>query len=392
MPDIDPALRARAFGVRDWLVREARFIDDPGLGMAGLAERLRAAGLPLDRMASAMPTLYATRRGLGRIWERGKDVEILDFPWTIQSVYEASPYFVAHQTREWVGFRLADVADDLYGIVPDLRQAGFSHYICAPLFFSDGASGGITFSTRHPDGFSDDHLTILRLVEPAISIVFEVVRAWRIIRETLQMYVGREPQARILKGDVRRGEVNTVASVIMFADMRGFTALSATMSANETVALLNRYFDCVVPAVEQGGGEVLKYLGDGVLAIFSCTDPTGRRAAGERALAAARAIVDAVDADRAAADEAERFNVKLALHFGEVGYGNVGSGARLDFTVVGAGVNLASRIADLAGTLGHRIVVSSAFADLFGGKGFAPLGAHTLRGIAGPEDVFRPPD
>lgn len=382
----DIAEQARA--IRDWLIGDARFIRDADLLVESLARRLLDAGLPLARMNSATPTLYAERRGLGRNWTPEHGVRTLEFPWGNQSVYENSPFYRAHQTRDWVDFRLDEIEDEAFGIVAELRAEGISHYLCMPVFFRDGTEGGLTFATRHPDGFSAEQLALLRDIGSALAILLDLNRVWLLLGETLRMYVGEEPQERILSGQVRRGDVIAIRSAVVFADMRGFTALSGRMSVQETVALLNRYFDCVVPPIEAAGGDVLKYIGDGVLAIYRA-EQEGHSAC-TRALQAARNIVALVEEDRATADPAARFDIKIALHFGEVAYGNIGSGARLDYTVVGEGVNLASRLADLAGHLGHRILVSSDFAARLPDQSFETMGEHSLRGVAEPQQVFAP--
>ncbi|WP_162906899.1 adenylate/guanylate cyclase domain-containing protein [Algihabitans albus] len=379
---------ARARAVRDWLLNEARFLDDPDEATEGFAQRLIAAGLPLDRMASAMPTLYAVRRGLGRIWSRKATIKALDFPWDNQAIYEASPYYQAHLTRRWVTFRLDEIRDEAYNIVPELRAEGYRHYICMPIFFSDGAEGGITFATCNPDGFSDEDIAILQAIEPEIAIVLDLNRARRLLQETLRMYVGDEPHTRILSGQVRRGEVLHIRSAILFTDMRGFTALSAAMSAEDTVALLNRYFDCVVPPIERRGGQVLKYIGDGVLAIHRAGET--EQAACMAALESAKDIIARVAEDCAGARDGQRFGIKIGLHYGEVAYGNIGSGARLDYTVVGSDVNIASRLADLAGRLDRQLLVSSSFVEMLPNRPFQSLGQHALRGVASPQSVLEP--
>lgn len=381
---------ARATGaaaaVIDWLIREARFIAEPDDMMTELAHRLNDAGLPLDRMTGAMSTLYASRRGIGRHWTREGGIRELDFPWDNEAVYQASPFYPAHESRQWVSFHLDEVDDAAFGVVPDLRADGYAEYICIPIFFHDGTAGGMTFATRRASGFSTADRAILRTVEPVMGLVFDLRRTFRLLGETLSMYVGEEPHARILSGQVRRGDVMRIRSAIVFADMRGFTALSTAMTAEETVALLNRYFDCVVPPVEALGGQVLKYIGDGVLAIFRAEDDGA--AACAAALQAAEAVVQSID--RARAGDGPSFDVKIALHYGEVAYGNIGSGARLDYTVVGSGVNLASRLADLAGRLDRRLVVSADFAAILPARPFATLGEHSLHGVAGPQAVFEP--
>lgn len=388
--DNNPAIdvSARAGAIRNWLIGEARFIDDPDLVVEGFVRRLIDAGLPLERMASAIPTLYAMRSGLGRHWTPEDGVTTQEFPWDSEDIYESSPFYQAHQTRAWVNFRLDDIDDSAFEIVPELRSNGFTHYICMPVFFRDGTEGGLTFATRHAGGFSDSDMALLRAIEDAMAILLEVNRVWILLSETLRMYVGEEPQTRILSGQVRRGDVVHIRSAIVFADMRGFTALSGPMSGEETVALLNRYFDCVVPPIEETKGDVLKYIGDGVLAIFRAGEDG--HSACTKALAAAREIVQRVEQDKAEADPAVRFDIKIALHFGEVAYGNIGSGARLDYTVVGGSVNLASRLADLAGKLDHHVLVSSDFASHLPDHAFTAMGEHELRGVSEPQKIFAP--
>ena len=196
------------------------------------------------------------------------------------------------------------------------------------------------------------------------------------------MYVGEEPHQRILSGDVKRGDVSSIRSAILFADMRDFTALTAPMGAAETTALLNVYYDCIVPHIEGNGGEVLKFMADGILGIF--------RAQADGANAAARALLGAKQGLAAvAANEIEpTFEVGIALHVGEVAYGNVGSGMRLDYTVIGRDVNLASRIAGLCGALRQPLLVSSAFRQLTPAESYEDCGAHRLKGLAEPETIF----
>ena len=348
---------AHALVIQNWLIGEARFIDDPDVAIKGLVGHLHDAGVPLDRLSSAIPTLYAVRSGLGRSWTREDGISTQDFPWDLQEVYEASPYYQAHQTRDWVRFRLDETDDDAFGIVAELRASGYTDYICMPVFFRDGTDGGLTYATRRPEGFSAEDIAIFRIIESAIAMVLELNRV-------------------------------SIRSAIVFIDMRSFTALSASMSAEETVTLLNRYFDCVVPPIEERIGQVLKYIGDGVLAIYRADDdPQG---ACVRALHAAEEIIKRVKQDQTRGDAQPPFDVKVALHFGEVAYGNIGSGARLDYTVVGRGVNLASRLADLSGQLDRHVLVSSDFAALLPSVPFEEMGTHELRGVAEPQRVFAP--
>ncbi len=380
----------RAREARDWLSGGARLETDASAFLETLAGHCLRAGVPVDRITGALPTLHAMRRGLGRVWTRGEGVRVLEFSWDNEDEYRSSPYYRAHQTGEWVAFRLDEIADDAYGIVPLLRRDGFTHYACMPVFFRDGTEGGLTFATRDPAGFRADDLGVLKAIGPALSVLLDLNRAWRLLEETLQMYVGEEPQARILSGQVRRGDVMRIGAGILFADMRGFTSLSASLDAEETVALLNRYFDCVVPPIEARGGQVLKYIGDGVLAIRK-SDRDGS-AACACLLDAARDIVQRVAEATADDPPDRRFRIKISLHYGEVAYGNIGSGARLDYTVVGNDVNIASRLADLAGHLDRPVLASDAFRSRFVETEFLPFGTHGLKGVDGYVPVFVPVD
>ncbi|MEM1048477.1 MAG: adenylate/guanylate cyclase domain-containing protein [Pseudomonadota bacterium] len=378
----------RARETREWLSGSARLETDASAFLETLAGHCLRAGVPVDRITGALPTLHAMRRGLGRVWTRGEGVRVLEFSWDNQDEYLDSPYYQAHQTGDWVAFRLDEIDDSAYGIVRFLREEGFTHYACMPVFFRDGTEGGLTFATRDPAGFRPDDLGVLKAIGPAISVLLDLNRVWRLLEETLQMYVGEEPKERILSGQVRRGDVLRIGAGILFADMRGFTALSASLDAEETVALLNRYFDCVVPPIEARGGQVLKYIGDGVLAIRK-SDRIGT-AACAGLLEAARDIARRVREATAKDPPDRRFRIKISLHYGEVAYGNIGSGARLDYTVVGNDVNLASRLADLAGHLDRPILASDAFRRRFAEAEFTPFGAHGLKGVDGTVPVFVP--
>jgi adenylate cyclase len=263
-----------------------------------------------------------------------------------------------------------------------------------PIFFTNGSHHGLTFATRAPDGFGEQGLRVLRFVMPTIAAMMEIRLINQRLDTVLRIYVGDEPRRAILSGTIRRGQVSRIRSAILFADMRDYTRLTATLSPEEAVQLLNGYFDCLMPPIEAESGEVLKYMGDGPLAIF-------RERGDDRDGAAQSALTAAVQAlaQLEAANSAGRFptviSAGIALHHGEVAYGNVGSGGRLDFMVIGPDVNLASRIAQLNKVLGEPLLMSQAFLDVLPGRP-EPLGAHhrwargsgsnlpSLPGLSGP--------
>jgi adenylate cyclase len=205
----------------------------------------------------------------------------------------------------------------------------------------------------------------------------------------LGTYVGRSTAGRILEGRVRRGDIERIHAVILLSDLRGFTALSDRLPGDRVLGLLNGYFDALVPAIEGQGGEVLKFIGDGLLAIFPvATEPAAASSAALTAVAAAQAALAEFNAARRAQGEAE-LRYGMALHRGEVLYGNIGSSGRLDFTAIGPAVNLTARLETLARDLGRDVVLSAAFAEHCQ-SGLTALGRFELRGFRNPVEVFAP--
>ena len=203
----------------------------------------------------------------------------------------------------------------------------------------------------------------------------------------LRIYVGDEPRQAILSGNVKRGQVSTIRSAILFADMRDSTLHTVELGAVGAVELFNAFFDCLVPPIETRNGEVLKYMGDGLLAIFR--EPAGGVPdASSRALAAARDAFATLDEFNAKHPDKPRMRAGIALHYGEAAYGNIGSGTRLDFTVIGRDVSLASRIADMNRTLDEPLLLSDAFLRQLG-EDATLIGRFPAKGFSDPVEVYR---
>jgi adenylate cyclase len=374
--------------VRDWLVGEARDIADPNVIIEGLSLKLRDAGVPIDQAISAVEFRHAERAANARIWEFGSPAREHIFGHDRGSEATGKrPLAEAHRLNEWIFTWLPDLPDDTYDIVPELKAAGYTHHIAVPVVLPNGMHNGFTFATRAPNGFSDEDIAVLRSIVPTLAALQEILALRRVMREVMRMYVGNEPHLRILSGDVRRGEVLRIRAAILFADMRDFTGLTAHLPEEAATALVNDYYDCILPPIDERGGEVLKFLGDGILAIFR----TGEDAESEaclRAFAAARAGLLRVARHNAASNIC--FEVGIALHFGNAAFGNVGSGARLDYTVIGSDVNLASRIADLCGELGEGLLLSDAFQRRLSEQELRRLGAFPLKGVDEAQAVFAP--
>jgi adenylate cyclase len=258
---------------------------------------------------------------------------------------------------------------------------------CLPLCFSTGELHAATFATKGPAGFSDDELARLRQLLRPLARVTEIFALRRTAQNLLDTYVGHHTGARILSGRIMKGDLETLRAVLWFSDLRGFTELSQRLAPAQVIATLNELFDCQVPAIEAQGGEVLKFMGDGLLAIFPFDDEASIGAACKRALVAAQTARAKVSERNERAATAIHFGV--ALHVGEVAYGNVGGASRLDFTCIGSAVNLAARLEGLTGKLGRVLVISEALAAHID-EPLDELGTFELKGVREAVRVFSP--
>jgi adenylate cyclase len=382
-----PDLLQPALAIRDWLLEAGAKDDKQNLLLAGLAERLNGVGVPIDRVTTAIDALHSEYSGVGRMWIRGQGSSIRLFPHgrEVEEIYQRSPFAYVHRTGEWLLLDVENTPDDAFGIVPELKEAGYKQYLCIPLIFTNGSRNGITFASFQR--FTPDHMAILRFIMPSVAAAMEMRAVNQRLDNVLRIYVGDEPHRAILQGAIQRGQVSRIRSAILFADMRSYTRITSLLEPEAAVELLNTFFDCLVPPIEAEGGEILKYLGDGLLAIFRDRgDDTGGTA--QSALTAAiRGLVNLDEANRAGL-----FPIKveagIALHHGDAAYGNVGSGVRLDFTVIGRDVNLASRIAQMNKELGEPLLMSRTFADHLWGDP-EPIGEYQLDGFDDAVQIFR---
>jgi adenylate cyclase len=271
-----------------------------------------------------------------------------------------------------------------FAVTRDLRMQGVTDYLAVPLLFASGAVHGATFATEHPGGFADAQIAAIESVVAPLARVAENRMLERTASILLDTYVGNSAGSRILAGQIRRGDTVAIRAAIWLSDMRGFTRLADRLPPQTLVDMLNRYFDCQLPAIAKHGGEVLKFMGDGLLAIFpiAAGDEHARQVC-DNALAAAHEARAAIASD--SFEGGVRFG--LALHVGEVLYGNIGSGDRLDFTCIGPAVNLAARIEKLTGELNRTILASEEFEHYCSSR-FVPVGEFELRGFGLTRAVF----
>ena len=372
--------------VADWLIDGARSAPQPQQVLAQLCERLVACGIPLWRVAVFVRTLHPNVMGRRFIWRPGAEVEIAEAPFELleTAVFRDNPIARVYETGLAIRRKLADpsyVAD--FPVLAELRAEGVTDYLASPLLFTDGAIHAVTCTTREPGGFTDAQIAGIEAIMTPLARVAEIVALRRMASVLLDTYVGHDAGERILAGRIRRGDIEQIHAAIWLSDMRGFTALADRLPPPVLIDLLNRYFDCQVPVILDHGAEVLKFMGDGLLAIFTIAGDETEVC--RRALAAARQAQTNVAALARSDMPGLRFG--LELHIGDVLYGNIGSSNRLDFTCIGPAVNFAARIEKLTGQLGRAILASGEFAHHCGAE-FAAIGEFTLPGFGAAEQVF----
>jgi adenylate cyclase len=255
--------------------------------LAALCERLVACGLPLHRVAVFVRTLHPNVMGRRFLWRPERQVEVSERPYRFldEDSYLASPIALVMGGHGPIRRRLVDPeCPDDFGIIEELRAEGVTDYLIQPLEFSNGEIHAVSWTTIRPGGFSENDVATLEAIVRPLARVAEIHALRRVARTLLDTYVGHGAGERILQGRIRRGDIERINAVILSTDLRGFTALSDRLAGDQVIAILNDYFDCLVPPIEAQGGEVLKFMGDGLLAIF----PVGDRAAAacETALAA----------------------------------------------------------------------------------------------------------
>jgi adenylate cyclase len=379
--------------VVEWLADGARSAPRPDMVLAELCDRLVRCGIPLWRVAVFVRTLHPEVMGRRFLWQPGAEVKTSEASFDLLETaeYRDSPIVAVIDSGLEIRRKLADRnGPDDFPVLGEFRADGITDYLASPLIFTDGAVHVATWSTRQPGGFSDTQLAGLQSVIAPLARVAEIRALRRTATNLLDTYVGNHAGERILAGQIRRGHTETIHAVIWLSDMRGFTAAADRLPPQFLLDLLNRYFDCQVPVIVKHGGQVLKYIGDGLLAIFPIaqTGADPREACG-RALACAREAQDKIQAIDAAAGTEYGDGVRfgLALHVGHVLYGNIGSENRLDFTCIGPAVNLAARLENLASKLGRTIIASADFAR-YCEAALEPLGEFTVAGFAAPQATF----
>jgi adenylate cyclase len=325
-------------------------------------------------------------------WQKGIDVSISTATYDLPASAESRKSLVERVCVDGIALRrrLADPDCQMeYPLLLELREQGATDLLVSPLVFTDGDVHAALWTTQQPGGFTDDQVAGLEAVVKPFARVAEVRALRRTATNLLDTYVGNRTGKRILAGQIRRGHSEVINAAIWLSDMRGFTTLSDQLSPHIMIDLLNQYFDCQIPVILSNGGEVLNFMGDGLLAMFPIerADETARVC--NQALAAAietRAKVLSMP-KLTEMEHLPPISFGLALHVGEVLYGNIGGGNRLDFTCIGPAVNLAARLEKIAAQKDRIIVTSEAFAAHCQSK-LSPLGQFDVRGFHDPQTVF----
>jgi adenylate cyclase len=377
----------------DWLVDGALSTPRSDDLLKKLCDDLCACGIPLWRVGVFVRTLHPDVFGRSFVWRPGTDVVVSTAPHTIVGTddYLKSPILTVYETGKPVRHRLTGPPPpDETPFLRDLRAEGVTDYVAVPLVFTDGSIHCVTWSTRQAGGFTEEHRAAVLMIIRPLARIAEIRALQRTAGNLLDTYVGNNAGARIMAGQIRRGHADKIHAAIWLSDMRGFTTLSDRLPPETIVDVLNRYFDCQVPAVVAHGGEVLKFMGDGLLAIFPiASDDSDIAQVCGQALEAARAARTEV----ATLDAAEggklghtlRFG--LALHVGEVLYGNIGAAGRQDFTCIGPAVNLAARFEKIAAQLGRTVVASAKFAQQSPAE-MEEIGQFSVAGFAATQSVY----
>ena len=389
--DEEVAARVYADPLAHWFVTEAYKIVDTGQLVAESGEQLVKAGIPLYRLAYFQLTLHPELDGKAYFWRRGQQVQVRTAAAGLRDrpEFRDNPMAAVYEERRTTRFRLECVEPQ----APVLRQfkaEGATDYVALPLLFGNGHVDGLSVMSDRPGGFSTADLDRMFLLQFAFARIVESHSLRDTATYLLDAYVGRAAGRRILAGEVKRGSGQTIEAILWYCDLRGFTHASDTLPRDTVINLLNDYFDVMGKIVTGAGGEILKFMGDGMLGMFPVPAPGERPRIALNVVRAAGSVADAMtvlNGIRAVADEpAVRFG--LALHIGEVMFGNVGASNRLDFTVVGPAVNHAARLEKLCVPLGRPIVLSTALAELLPPNEVEPLGHHRLKDIEQPQPIF----
>jgi adenylate cyclase len=376
-----------------WLETDAIRIEDHLELVDQLSWRLVAAGVPVGRCTLHIRTLHPQFLGVTCLWTRAgnRTEELLVSHGARETVYYLdSPMRLVFGERQTVRRRLVGPDAHLdFPMLTDLRNDGLTDYLALPLVLPGGRDSATTFACDAPGGFSEAHVDFLSAITPLLALHVEAHAMRLVATHILDAYLGRNAGRRVLDGRITRGTGETIRAVVWFSDMRNFTALSDRLAPERVIEILNAYFECQAIPIRAAAGEILKFIGDGLLAIFPIDDVSFASDTARRAMAAARATLVACSrlADTPLLAGEKPLRMAIALHIGDVVFGNIGASDRLDFTAIGPAVNLVTRLEGLAKQLGRALLVTENFREAYD-RNLMSVGTHSLRGLSQPVQAF----
>ncbi len=396
---------AKSHNLIDWLVARGLEGADKEELLDGYCNRLVDLGVPLMRFHAAQPALHPVYGGTGYSWyqDRGGDFQTFEYSEEPSEVWTKSPlYVILNEDVDAIRERLIDQNEpSRFPLLNELRENGATDYYATGISFDvpsqtnphdakmsiDGVL--MSWASNAPEGFGDDDLEVIETALPHLGLALKSASNARVSKDLMRVYLGRDAGRRVLSGEIRRGSLQQIDAVIWNFDLEGFTSLSEELPGIEVIDMLNDYLAAVVDVVHQCDGNILKFMGDGVMAMFD----VGEIDADARAALAAATMLQQRMAELNTLRK-ERgqpvSNYTLALHAGEILYGNIGADSRLDFTVIGPTVNQTSRIAGMHRSLGQRILISDDVARAAQpcDQDLISVGRYMLRGVAEPKELF----
>ena len=375
-----------AQAVFTWALDPARDDEDETTLLDGLVALMRGAGFPLMRLSTSFRPLDPQVFSRAVSWDAGSlRSEVRTHDISRAPDYVGSPAEAIHHGAPRIRERIDPARPARYPLLAQLAQRGATDYLILPIILTKQVRTFIGFAGDRPGGFTADDLAYLDAIYPAVSALVRLRSTRLTVGSLARTYLGPNAAQRVLAGAVERGRGEEIEAAIWFCDLRDFTVLSQALPPARMLRILDGYFESVADPIADGGGEVLKFIGDAVLAIF----PTDQPDACTRALAAAEAALARFATDVAAPNAADtELGIGVSLHIGNVFYGNIGARDRLDFTVIGPAVNLAARVQGHCRTLGTPLLVTSAFARHARGAELRSVGTHALKGITAAPELF----
>ncbi|QRM28204.1 adenylate/guanylate cyclase domain-containing protein [Microvirga sp. VF16] len=379
--------------LEDWIIEQGLRGTNVGSLLAGLTERLVAEGMPLVRSYVALPTVNPTIRVYTHVWTRSAGMIVEGVSHERNAfAFDRSPFAYMMQTEQTSCYWLIDDPEARqFDVFDDVRREGGTDYL-ARLFSFENTSApdlrgiGISFSSSRPEGFRPEEIARIDSLLPLLGLAAYRMTLFDLTVAMLDTYVGLSAGRRVLSGEIRRGFGTTITAALLFADLRGFTTLADT-AGMDLIARLDQHLEAMADPVAEQGGEVLKFMGDGVLAAFPITEERSRESACAAAIQAAQTALDRNAAVNRLHAHETPLSLDIALHCGDVFYGNIGAAGRLDFTVIGPAVNEVSRMEALCNSLDCSVILSDSVASV-SPVPVRSLGRHRLRGIAVERELF----